>query len=530
MKTEFDRKHLTEWLAIKAENLSHWIAAAILIEFAFIGVVKARYRTMWLDEIMGSFIIRLPSRSQIWTICQSGADNQPPFYHYLMRASMSLFGGSDILGMRIPSVLGFCLCCFCLYWFVSRNVSKLYGIVAMLYPALTLAWVYGTEGRPYALLLGLASLAAVCWQAVNRGRRIMAVGLWLTLLLALNCHYYAVLMLVPLGIAESVRTYIRKKIDFFVWLALTTPPLTLLVYIPVLRVSKTNSGIPYAPFTNPALYYAFWRYNGEFLGSSLIFLIFLGAVYLAVRTFSLDSGGAVLGWFRSGNRAQLLPEVSLVLGFTSMPVFVILFSKFATHIFFPRYAITGIFGFAALIGLSAGLAFWDKKGPALALVVMSSILVFYYQGHEDVPLITSARNTPQTISVPHRLPQSVLDGNLPIVPTDLDDFMKFNYYGDSALRKRLFYVSSEKLAEQYLGFTFHERMMLGAAPYFHTQVVDYDAFIHEHPTFYVFGSLRFSQWVVPKLMADGAELKLIQGGPSGGGYLDECFLAKVTRN
>ena len=71
--------------------------------------------------------------------------------------------------------------------------------------------------------------------------------------------------------------------------------------------------------------------------------------------------------------------------------------------------------------------------------------------------------------------------------------------------------------------------MLGSAPYFGTQVVDYSTFIKEHPGFYVFGSLQFSEWVVPKLMADHADLQLVQGGPVNifGGFADVCLRAQM---
>ena len=71
--------------------------------------------------------------------------------------------------------------------------------------------------------------------------------------------------------------------------------------------------------------------------------------------------------------------------------------------------------------------------------------------------------------------------------------------------------------------------MRASAPYFGTQVVSDSRFVHEHPVFYVFGSLSFPAWVVPKLLADHTYLELLQGGPADeiGDYADICFRATV---
>ncbi|MDQ2844613.1 MAG: glycosyltransferase family 39 protein [Acidobacteriota bacterium] len=525
------RRVLTR-VVTQTDRLGLWIVAALLGDILVVGIVRAQYKPLWLDEIMGLLIAKLPVGADIWAICKSGADNQPPLYHYAMRASVRLLG-NDALGMRVPSVIGYALFCLCLYWFVSRRTSRLYGLIAMLVPGLTHCWYYATEGRPYALILACAGLSAVCWQGVvmDRRRWLMLVGFGLSLACAINLHYYAVLLFLPFAIAETVRTYQRRKPDFPVWLALTAPLLILLVYVPVIRASKVNSGIPGAFFAKPAWYGSLLRFFGEFLGPSLIGLVSLGCIYLAVQFFWRPST-TELGRCPTANPRDLMPEASLVLSFTCIPVFAIALSKFGTHIFFTRYGIAGMFGFAALLGLGTWFAFLGRKGPALAVAAAFAALFLHNQIQHDLPEVRAERANPARVSIPHRIPALAQRDSLPIVATNLDDFMQLSYYGNSTLRKRLFYVSSEAFAKQYLGFTFHERMMIGAAPFFKTQVVAYSAFIKEHPSFYVFGSLEFSQWVVPKLIEDHAKLQLLQGGPADvyGDFADVFLLAQIPAN
>lgn len=63
------------------------------------------------------------------------------------------------LALRLPEMLGVWALCLCLYRFVARRLSSLAGVAAMLFPLVTIAGFYGTEARPYGLILGLAGLA-----------------------------------------------------------------------------------------------------------------------------------------------------------------------------------------------------------------------------------------------------------------------------------------------------------------------------------------------------------------------------------
>jgi hypothetical protein len=183
-----------------------------------------------------------------------------------------------------------------------------------------------------------------------------------------------------------------------------------------------------------------------------------------------------------------------------------------------------LFGFCTWIGMNGAAA------PASILVLVMTALLAHNQKQDDLPFIKTTRALSPRGFVLGKLPQALQADNLPIVPVNLDDFMKLYYYGDSSLRARLFYLGDEVLADRYLGFTFNERMMIGSAPFFRTQVVSYEDFIGQHKSFYVFGTLEFWQWVVPKLLTDQVQLRLIQGGPldKGGDYFDTCFKADVT--
>jgi hypothetical protein len=523
-----------------AERLAPWIVAVVVVEIVAVAVVHAFYDPLWLDEIIGVFTAKLPSTSDIWAICSSGAEYQPPFYHYLTRGSISLFG-NDALGLRIPSILGYVLFCLSLYWFVGRRTSRLYALIAMLFPGVTKCWYFATNGRPYALVLACAGLAAVCWQfvIVQQRRWVALSGLALALACSLSLHYYSVLLLLPFWAAEAVRTFMRRKADIPVWFALLSPLLVLIVLFPVIRVSRVNSGIPYAFFAKPSLGQTFWNFVQEFLGPSLVGLILIGIVYLLVQIFRTSGPG--VSQIDVAGRHAMIPEAVLVLGFTCLPLFAVFLSRFVTHIFFSRYAIAGNFGFAALLALCVWLAFGGNKAAALTLASVLALLVLHDQIQQDFRPLSAQRAYPPNVAIMHRLPQATKQDSLPIVMTNLDDYMRFFYYGRSRFRERLFYVSSEAVAEKYLGFTLLERMAIASAPFFGTQVVDYASFIKDHKTFYVFGPLEYdaccasagvsagAEAVVPKLLADGADLQLVQAGPvdTSGDFATTCLRANL---
>ena len=73
----------------------------------------------------------------------------------------------------------------------------------MLAPCLTRSVDYAQEARSYALAMGLCAWALVCWQrsASEARRGPWLLGLWFTLSAAILCHYFPVLMLVPLAMS-----------------------------------------------------------------------------------------------------------------------------------------------------------------------------------------------------------------------------------------------------------------------------------------------------------------------------------------
>ena len=188
----------------------------------------ADLKPLWYDELFTFYIAGQGSPSQIWTALGAGLDYNPPLIYVTADISQSLFGFGNV-ATRLPSILGFLLLMLSVYRFASFRMPLQFALQAMVFVALTGAYWYAYEARPYGLLLGFAALALSCWQRRQAG------ALAASLALALLTHCYSVLLLPALFADEFVKYWYARKVDLPIWLALVLPCGIVLGYIPLMR-------------------------------------------------------------------------------------------------------------------------------------------------------------------------------------------------------------------------------------------------------------------------------------------------------
>ena len=162
-------------------------------------------------------------------------------FYYLTGTLTRLFGTTHIT-FRLPALAGFALMCLCLYHIV-RRFSGPAGVLAMLLPLVSGARYYAAEGRGYGLMLGFSTLALLCWLRAAEGerRKLFLPLLAFSLAAAVSSHYYAILILAPLGAAELVRTWIQRKWDIPMWLALGAAFLPIALFWSTIRSARGYS-------------------------------------------------------------------------------------------------------------------------------------------------------------------------------------------------------------------------------------------------------------------------------------------------
>ena len=183
-------------------------AIAFLILTAAVSLLASHYSLIYGDDRLELWVDNVANIHQLVHIQSSlPLAIDPFFYHGLMFLEIHLFGISPI-ALRLPSLLGFLLMQGCLFYFVRRVASERAAVFALAFPMFTVVFGFTMQVRPYGLLLGLFGLAMLSWQTAVRRKSHRAwalVVLALTIALAINTHYYGVLLLAPLCAAELVR-------------------------------------------------------------------------------------------------------------------------------------------------------------------------------------------------------------------------------------------------------------------------------------------------------------------------------------
>src|SRR5690242_1348353 len=224
-------------LASAIENSGIWPLAIFLAIYFPLTAFLASHKLMWGDEFYTLYVSRAGSLSEILKALATGAEQHPPLFLLLVHQIMAVLGPSH-LSLRLASIFGYGLFCICLFFLLRNRTSTLWATIGMLLPLVAgPAYYYAIEARGYGLMLGFCSLALLSWQRVATLEKRFG---WLCLLfcalaMAVESHYYGILFLIPLGLGELTRTYLRKRLDITVWLAFCGAAVPLLVFLSTIR-------------------------------------------------------------------------------------------------------------------------------------------------------------------------------------------------------------------------------------------------------------------------------------------------------
>lgn len=453
---------------------------------------------MWNDELFTLYISRLPSVSDIWSALSTGADQTPPFFHIITRASFSLFGVNHV-SIRLPEVLGFWVMSLCLFQFVSKRSSALYGFVAMLFPLVTIAYSYAYEARPYGLVLAFSGLSLLCWQSVTEGHycKLSLIGLALSLAAAVSSHYYAVLLFLPLAVGEVVRSISQRRLDLPIWVAFGFGITPLLLFLPLIERAKTYSANFWAkPHLGsiPESYYFL-------LTPALLPLVAMLIFSVIYSTTHLINPGSRDQKFRP---TPPLHEIASAFGFVAIPIVAVIFTKFITGAFTPRYVLPSVIGFSILFAF-ASYRLLDGRA-----IMGAALLIFLCGGF----IMVGIRNFQSTIAVSldqaktYSFLRSERESKLPIVASGLHSFMMLAYYAPPDIASRLVYLADPEASLRYLGHTTIDQGILDLKPWFHLKVEEYGPYVASQQQFLVYGNIGNWNWLLSKLTADDMRIEL----------------------
>ena len=353
-----------------------WEAVGFLSLTILLSLFWSHNKLMSQDEF---FVLQTDSVSTLSRLVEiqrtTPISLDPLVYHVLAHAAIKIFG-ADAFAIRLPSILGYLLMQLCLFLFVRRIATENAATFALAFPALTATLFYSAEGRPYGLLLGLFGLTMLTWQTASRRqshRTLALVILTLSVGLALNTHYFGVLLLPPLCAAEIFRTIERRRFDLPV---LTSIFLGIACIVFTLPFAKAA-----AAFRNN--YYNSGAVSYRTIPQAYRYLLF-DYIHKTKITQTLSAIGMVLlmALLLSGTIRQLreknlrFPTAELVfLAFlAALPVFGYLLASSITHSVEVRYFAGSIIAISALLAIAVLPLLRGNIRAAVTLSVLFAII------------------------------------------------------------------------------------------------------------------------------------------------------------
>ncbi|HYL34753.1 MAG TPA: hypothetical protein VEV17_02440 [Bryobacteraceae bacterium] len=495
--------HVLDRFAAAVE--SHKILAVLCygVLFLLICSVVAATKPMWFDELATYYPARLPTVGALLDFFWRGLDVHTATTSLVLRVTMRAFGDGPVTD-RMPFAMGYLVLCMSIFIFVVRRCPAIYAAAAMILPMLTASFYFATEIRCYGLLLGFTGIALVSWQAAAEGskRKLAVATLFLSLAGTICCHYYALFLWVPLGLAELTRWWLRKRLDWPVCLALVLSALVILLFIAPIQAARGAyvSGI--------------WSraHLGQIRSSYNVVLGLSSGVVM---------GGLIAGLLlwpglrpRLAGVAGRIPphEWVLVASLALLPVYEVPASKLV-GVFVERYALACVAGITILLVFAVCRAVDGNRAAGALLVIFLVGWVFERNGLAVRSQMlqnggfSSSRGEYFRTSDWARIMES---SSLPIAAAGPVFFTQFQHYAAAAVQPRITYLASESLALHYLGNSSTDTNLLRFSSVLPLRVSTFEEFTSHFNHFLLCVETKDrTGWTVQALLAEGAELHLL---------------------
>jgi hypothetical protein len=477
------------------------LAAATLVLFVAGSLVESEIRPFWNDEYFTIAVAQQPTLKDAAVALEHGVDLTPPLFHLITRWSTQLVGLNRI-GLRLPAVAGFGVLLFVLYRFVSRSFGPSYGLVAMMIPVLTGFEYYSSEGRGYGLTLGFAALAVLAWQAgetrASGWPRSLACAV--ALCCSIFCHSYAVFLLLPLAVAEIVRSLLQRRWRLHFWCSMILPVATIAFVYGQSRHAMSINGSSF-----PAA-----------LGDIRKFYIYLFEPFAMTLTV-LIAAFTVLSLLRSSPSAGDEPvahpvaaDVVLATGLLLLPVFIVPISMFAKLLFMYRYSAISVIGCAILFAwFLRFLDRWRSPSGVVCLVVIGTVFGI----HESRRVMRFALHPqPEQIRRPFEDPDAK---NLPVFAQDPYLYLEMLFNWPAEQVANLHYVLDPQLSLHYLEQSGTEANIAQLLPVKKLQVETYAELRAKPRQFLLYYDIAMDRadikgWLLMKLLDDGIPVQLLR--------------------
>lgn len=423
-----------EGLRVQVERREKLLLGAIVV-VALARCIWEADRQMGFDELFTYYIARLGS----WTdmISAVPADGNPPLYYLLAHACLQFVGPPE-LAIRLPSIAAFLVTLLCIYAFVRRHCDAISALFATFAMSTAFIRFFGSEARPYALMLAFTALSLVCWQAAverRSGRLPALAGMAAAIAGAIASHHYGVFHVgIPLAFGEATRLVQRRRFDWPVYAGGIVGASTLAFTLPLIR----QTGHAFLDLVSQSPTFAF-KPSLAGLGTYthmvdrwffVAFVMLIALAWVAPPRSENPPGPPVPAHEVAAaiGAALLLP---ILLGVTWV----------TTGYFKPRYVIGTSIGIAILLGHAVYAAGRHGRHGAIAALLTMVLMTTIWSGARVVrgingtvmpfDVMTGATAGSVLTSLPD---------DRPLVVGSPSVWMRTWWYAQPELRKRLHYL------------------------------------------------------------------------------------------
>jgi 4-amino-4-deoxy-L-arabinose transferase-like glycosyltransferase len=492
----------------------------LLLAAAVVMAVNASRQELVLDELLGYYTIAQPTAAVMLRMQLTlPVVIEPPVYDLMVHGAWKVFG-SSALALRLPSIL----CMVLLMASVYALLGRLHGTRTAFFTTLLVFFlpffVYGWQARPYCFMLAMTALAILCWYDATHDEQHRAwaiAGLFLSLALAINGHFFSIFGVLPLLVAEAVRSATRRRLDWPVVGALLLACSTFALTLPFRAAA--------APYVNHTItgdvnwMQIIRTYEWTLNFNSLLSRTHHGFGIYTVALVSLTVGGSAWRLLPRGEGALW----TLIAGILLVPFVTVAFAVFLLHAYYPRYGLVYNVGLMLCLGVSIGP--WLNRMSRsfyVGLVVCFCVVCAAHQRNLARQVQLDKRNFLAGVAAPDSVVALLRAQPALLIYAPIDACVDEAYYGSPLLKERLRCVYSKEREMRY-GHTVQVALtsqVLSTEEPFH--VVTYeqmmaapgDRLIVETPQVW-------ERWLMASLQADGVRLK-----PQGNGVTGKIWLAQ----
>jgi hypothetical protein len=478
---------------------------AMLIAYAVIrSLVGAVTRPFWYDEVCTWIVVRQTTIAGIWSALTNAADAQSPGFYLIERISAALVHNEE-LAFRLPSIIAFCCITICLFVFARRRVGGGYALICAAIPLATslFNW-YATEARPYSMVVACIAVALVAYQ------RAPSTGWTLVLALAfaasVSFNYYAVLAMIPFGLAELEVFVTRRQIRWRVWIALAIGVAPLAVFWPLLANLKRYYGEHYlagASLSGLIHIYGSFFVSSPPLGGAIATVALLGILRL-IAAVAIESTSATT------NVNTQAHEYVLVLGLLGLPSISFLLAKITHTGTTERYVLSAILG----ISLAAAyiLPLLNRSGVTLAISFLLALLTV-----QEASFWVAHKHNLSGFESPATSLESLVNStgypNLPVMVSDGLEYLPIAHYAAPPWSERFGSLVDVQGSLAFASDNVVDKELIVLRSFAPLHVYDFPASEFQQRSFLLYSSSGSGgdphDWWAARLLQDGHALKAL---------------------